>query len=321
MKFLKYTFDNYTNNYIKIHNNNECDKINNIEDFKYLIIYGRKGIGKYSEALNLIKKLSPNELKYEKKLAINNTNSKNDIFIKISDIHFEVDFQILGYNSKHLFNEIYNLIVEIICTKPQKKGIILCKNFEYIDNELLDLFYSYMKNDLNKIYSINFIILATSYSFLPNNIINMCKVIRIKVPAKHNLKKITNKNPLKIDNNLEFNTSDNYIDNLKDKLYLKKIEYNKDYLHNMYKKLVENKIEFNELRNDLYDLLIYKVDLNNFIWDLLELLIINDKINNKIIDNIFDKTFKFFMQYNNNYRPIFHLENYILYLLRIINDY
>ena len=49
------------------------------------------------------------------------------------------------------------------------------------------------------------------------------------------------------------------------------------------------------LRNHLYDLLIYKIDINIFVWDLLELLIINKKINNVNIDHILDKTFKFFL--------------------------
>ena len=54
-----------------------------------------------------------------------------------------------------------------------------------------------MQNNLNKIYSINFILLMCNYSFLPNNIINICEIISLKVPAKYNLKKISNKNPLK----------------------------------------------------------------------------------------------------------------------------
>ena len=29
--------------------------------------------------------------------------------------------------------------------------------------------------------------------------------------------------------------------------------------------------------------------------------------------------YNFFKYYNNNYRPIYHLENYILYLVRVIN--
>ena len=40
--------------------------------------------------------------------------SKTEHIIKISDIHYEVDFQQIKYNSKILFNDIYNNIVNNI---------------------------------------------------------------------------------------------------------------------------------------------------------------------------------------------------------------
>ena len=369
MKLLKNRFDNYTNSYINIHNIKELESIDSISDLKNLIFFGKEGIGKYTESLNLIKKFSPSQLKYEKKIAIN--LNKNDIFIKISDIHYEIDFELLGYNSKSLLNEIYNLIIEIICSKQKKEGIILCKNFELIDYELVDIFYSYMKKDINKIYKLKFILLTTNYSFLPNSIINICKIISLKVPAKYNIKKIKNKKykENKIGNNFEIESHKNNennelikynennelikyneniennenneniennennenkefiknneksVNNFKDLIFLKNFKYNKYQLLNIYEKIINNNIDFNELRNELYDLLIYRVNINIFIWELLEILIINEKIKNEKIDNCLDKTFNFFLQYNNNYRPIFHLENYILYLIKIINEY
>lgn len=316
MKILKNNFDNYTNSFIKIHNLKELDKLNETNYFKNLIIFGREGIGKYTEAINFIKKLSPSQLKYEKKIAINNSNNKNDIFIKISDIHYEIDFELLGFNSKSLFNEIYNLIIEIICTKTKKEGIILCKNFELVDSELLDLFYSYIKNDENKIFKIKFILLMTNYSFLPNSIIDICQIISLKVPAKYNVKKIGKSKAI-----INYDNDINYIKNFKDIIYLKHVEYNKDYIYNIYNKIINNNIDFNTLRNELYDLLIYRVKISNFIWELLELLIKNNKIKENKINNCLDKTFNFFIYYNNNYRPIFHLESYIIYLIKIVNEY
>ena len=328
MKIIKNTFDTYINNYIDIHNNKILNSINNLDSFDNLIIYGREGIGKYSVVLNFIKQFSSTKLKYEKKIIIN--NNKNDFFIKISDIHYEIDIELLGYNSKTLFNEIYNLILNIIYSKQIKEGIILCKNFEFIDSELLELFYSYMQ-DNKTTCKIKFIIITCNYSFLPNNIINISKIISLKVPCKSKYNKISNKNPLQynnsnniLDNNNNSNnivTQEEYIKNLKDKIYLKNLEYNNDYLYNIYNTLITNNIDFVNLRNNLYDLLIYKIDINIFIWNLLELLIINKKINNVNIDHILDKTFKFFLHYNNNYRPIFHLENYVIYLLKVINEY
>ena len=52
--------------------------LNNISN---LILYGPSGIGKYTEALKIIKKYSPSNLKYEKKMII--SSSKNEHFIQL----------------------------------------------------------------------------------------------------------------------------------------------------------------------------------------------------------------------------------------------
>lgn len=319
MIIIKNTFENYLNNYLDIHNNNILKSIKNVEDFDNIIIYGSEGIGKYTECLNLIKKFSPSKLKYERKLII--SNNKSDISIKLSDIHFEIDMQLLGYNSRSLFNEIYNLIVEIISTRKNKLGIIVCKNFQDIDSELLEIFYSYMKNNFKNNINIKFIIITCSYSFLSNNIINICKSIKLKSISNSNLKKIykkiNNKKIIKTENNnCLFNSN-----NLKNNIYLKNIAINKNYLFYFYNCIINNNIDFNELRNNLYDLLIYKININDFINELFEMLVINKKINKDNIDIILDKIFKFFNYYNNNYRPIFHLENYLIFLIKTINEY
>ena len=98
----------------------------NIEDLNNIIIYGPEGTGKYTKALKIIKKYSPSSLKYNKKILI--PNNKNDYYIKISDIHYEVDLKLLGCNSKTLWNDIYTNIVDIVNHSSQCQGIILCKN-------------------------------------------------------------------------------------------------------------------------------------------------------------------------------------------------
>ena len=99
--------------------------------------------------LKCIKQYSPSELKYEKKISI--TYNKQAYFFKISDIHYEIDMSLLGCNSKLLWHEIYIQLVDIISTKQDKSGIIVCKYFNEIHSELLDNFYSYMQNNTNSI--------------------------------------------------------------------------------------------------------------------------------------------------------------------------
>ena len=122
--------------------NKLSNDLNNMPNF---ILYGPSGINKYCEALKIIKKFSPSLLKYEKKMIIN--TSKNEHILKISDIHYEIDLENLTCNSKILLNDIYNNIIDAIETSKNKQGIILCKNFHKINNEIIDIFYSYMQKN------------------------------------------------------------------------------------------------------------------------------------------------------------------------------
>ena len=64
-------------------------------------------------------------------------SSKNEHIIKISDIHYEIDLENLTCNSKILLNDIYNNIIDAIQSSKDKRGIILCKNFHEINNEII----------------------------------------------------------------------------------------------------------------------------------------------------------------------------------------
>ena len=121
----------------KIYNNNFPKTINKLGN---LIFYGPSGVGKYTQMLNSIKKYSPSDLKYEKKTSL--TFNKQQYFFKISDIHFEVDMSLLGCNSKLLWHDIYQQIIDIVSAKHERSGIIVCKYFHEIHSELLENFYS-----------------------------------------------------------------------------------------------------------------------------------------------------------------------------------
>ena len=76
MKFLETHFDDYI-----VSNHNEplhpkIEKIfksslpEKIENLKNIILYGPKGVGKYTQMLAAIKQYSPSKLKYEKKISV-----------------------------------------------------------------------------------------------------------------------------------------------------------------------------------------------------------------------------------------------------------
>lgn len=320
MKFYETHFEEYTTENARVNLHSKLNKLydkfpNTITELKNLIFYGPNGTGKYTQMLKSIKKYSPTELKYEKKISV--TYNKQQYFFKISDIHYEIDMSLLGCNSKLLWHEIYQQVVDIISAKTEKSGIIVCKYFHEIHNELLENFYSYMQKNNAITIDLKFIIITGELSFIPDNILNCCQVINISRPTKAAyVKCLKNKlpNKIKLEN----------ITNIK-VLHL----YNED-LMLQYKiicnKIINNMININEMqflkfRDTIYDIFIYNLDITDCIWYILSTLVEEKKIRKEHFSNVMIKTYCFFQYYNNNYRPIYHLENYLFYLAKQIHNF
>jgi hypothetical protein len=265
--------------------------------------------------LHSIKKYSPSELKYEKKLSI--VFNKQAYFFKISDIHYEVDMSLLGCNSKLLWHDIYQQIVDIISAKNEKSGIIVCKEFHNIHSELLENFYSYMQENNSSAISVKFVLLTEEISFMPDNILNCCEIIHVSRPSKIAYTKCSNEKlptDMKVENitnikNLHINVSD--------MMYPYKI---------MCDKIIKDMINIDDLkflkfRDLLYDIFIYNLDITDCMWYIISTLIQQKKIQQKDMSNLLIKTYNFLKYYNNNYRPIYHLESYLFYLTGVIHGY
>ena len=296
----QYNINNKYNSYIN------CICISgNLQAIPNLILYGPSGVGKYCEALKIIQYFSPSKLKYEKKMVINSI--KNDHIIKISDIHYEINVENLTCISKQLFNDIYKNIIDSIESSQSKEGIILIKNFHVIDDELLEIFYSYMQKILNSNITIKYIILTEHISFINKNILDICDILYYNKLTKSNiLKKLKNKK--NIDSIKQIN--DTTIANLNNKI-----------CDNLVHIILNNNIDYNVIRNLLYDLLIYNLNINESIFYIIENVInLKPDLNNDFISKIFFKIFEFFKYFNNNYRPIYHMENYILYMVDLIHN-
>lgn len=281
-----------------------------ITEIPNIIFYGPPGIGKYSQVLYFLEKYSPSKLKYEKKM---NINFNKEIYsYKISDIHYEVDMMLLGCNSKVLWNEIFNNIIDIINTKENKVGIIVCKNFHEIHTELLECFYSYMQKTLFSIIKIKFIFVTENISFIQNNIIKSCYILNFSRPSKNlyetclNLK-IKTKTPLNI-KNLFLDESINTIPYKKTCDEIISIIINIDVLR------------YEELRQTIYDLLIYNYNIGESIYYIINVLIEKNLIKHENYIDVMVNTYYFLKYFNNNYRPIYHLENFILYLTKIVYE-
>ena len=152
MKYHETRFEDYINTNKKVNLHPKQQNLyklfpEDMSDLNHMIFYGPPGVGKYTQVLLGIKKYSSTNLKYLRKINIT-YQKKRDYCFKTSDIHFEIDMSLLGCNAKILWNEIYNHIIDILATKPKAHGIIICKNFHTIHNELLDVFYSYMQTNV-----------------------------------------------------------------------------------------------------------------------------------------------------------------------------
>lgn len=323
MKFYETHFEEYINANKKINIHPKLNKIydkfpDDINKLKNIIFYGPSGTGKYTQMLSSIKKYSPSELKYEKKISV--TYDKQQYYIKISDIHYEVDMSLLGCNSKLLWHSIYQQIIDIISTKNEKSGIIVCKYFHEIHSELLENFYSYMQSNNSININLIYFIVTQEISFLPDNILNCCDVINVPRPTKTMYSNCTSN---KLNNKIKLENITN-IKNIKDMN-----TYNENIMlqHNIISdKIIDNLINIENLRflkfrDLLYDIFIYNLDITNCIWYILSVLVEKNKINTSHLSDVMIKTYCFFQYYNNNYRPIYHLENYLLYLGKIIHNY
>ena len=319
MKFYESHFEEYivSNQKIDLHPKLESVFLKNfpksIQNLKNVIFYGPSGVGKYTQVLRAIKKYSPSELKYEKKLSI--VFNKQVYYFKISDIHYEIDMSILGCNSKLLWHDIYQQIIDIISAKPEKNGIIVCKNFQDIHSELLDNFYSYMQNNLMTSFNITFFIISEHISFLPDNIIKCCEIIHIPRPSATTYNKCIQITPKRkklplseITNIKNLHSDDLIMDHYK--IITDKILH--VILH------VEEEFKIVVFRDLLYDILIYNLDINQCVWYITTTLILSNKIPQKNVSDVLMNMYKFFKYYNNNYRPIYHLEYFFTYIIQVV---
>ena len=314
MKFLETHFDEYIQ---KVNMQNLHPSVSktlrnfptNIDELKNIIYYGPCGVGKYSQMLHSIKQYSNSNLKYEKKLTC--VYNKTNYFLKISDIHFEIDMALLGCNSKMLWNEIYINITDVLSARMNKTGILVCKNFHKIHPELLDCFYSYIQqNDAN--IKIAFILLTESISFIPENVLNTFNIISIPRPSKNAYTKVVEK---KIGLDIQLHKISN-IKNLISNTQSTNVN-NDIYIDILYGTLCNpDDIKFAGFRDMLYDVFIYDIEIGYVIWNLVMKLYTNNKLKEDDLSYIFIETYSFLQYYNNNYRPIYHLENY---LYKIIN--
>jgi hypothetical protein len=174
-----------------------------------------------------------------------------------------------------------------------------------------------MQTNFTLSVDIKFILITNEISFISDNILNCCEIIHIQRSTKTCYGNCFNKKKIK-------------------DIKIETIHNNKLLKHNdiqiiIYYKIISDKIihhilnfediEFLKFRDLLYDIFIYNLEITDCIWYILSSLIYQKKIKREEISDVLIHTYRFFQYYNNNYRPIFHLENYLFYLISKINAF
>jgi len=303
-----------------------------------LIIHGEKGIGKSYFIQQLL------NIEYKKPVRIYTT--KYSIECIISDNSIEVDMTFIQINPRQLWNEIISYITE---NRKSKPFYIICKYFHKIHTELLDLFYDIFPKQYNWIihtehydfipYWIQDKSLCISLKRPSKNFYLQYYLNYNNYKTKPNIKFSTTK-PIynikyldSLNNNIETNkqTSQHYQE--ENMVYLmfgmkppkqkhKKIkqecnkhelnttriynkneltqEYNINYIDNY---LYCKELDIHKLRNYIYTLLNYRIPIEELVLHLVKII---PKLSIEFLS-------EWFKQYNNNYRPIFHIEYLILH--------
>lgn len=326
--------------------------------FGNIIFYGPSGVGKYTQFLRFVEAYSENRLKTDKMKV---QTDKHTYEYHISDVHYEIDMALLGCESKKLWNDSFFQIVDVISTKKSKTGIILCKNFHAIHSELLEVFYSYIQHCRTLSIRIAFVLLTEHVSFIPNRILQCCKIIPVKRPeAKlyQNLNEFHSKFCSDADNKTHTQFTKNiglvpkcqflassYVTASQEcsaekhpqidpesLLNLKELRAHKRHpdvspkdvfnivCDNIINEMMRHEhIRLLELRDHLYDILLYGLDVTECLWYVLRFFAENDKLLE--LDEVLIRVNNFLKYYNNNYRPIYHLESIFIYLITKIHNY
>jgi len=248
-----------------------------IPDTKHLIVYGNNNINNYCYTLNVLKNKSQTQLKYSRRIAIH--HNTDDILFNISDVHIEVDFDLLGVSEYNIFLELFRHVKDNVAIN--KKGFyIVCLNFQSIKQELLSIFYTFLDED-----SINFILLTTKVSFIYDEILKQTMI-----------KKINGNSSIESPN----------------------MEKNVAVLASFIMK--DKKKSFFDLREIIYKFLVLNLDIHDGLHQLLAILIEEEYITLSEINKVLKEYTSFMSKYNNNYRPIYHIESYIVFLINLKND-
>jgi hypothetical protein len=254
-----------------------------------MIVYGPAGSGKYTLMLRIVRQYSKSLLKYERRVSVPTTLQQTTHMIKISDIHYEVNMELLGCNAKVLWHDTYTHIMEMIQNKfPDKTGLIVCLNFHTVHNELLEIFYSYMQS------KVKFILVTEAVSFLPNSILDRCRIVPVAKPPLSRTKETLQLEAVYPNTNLKC-------------AHVERASFELVASKNLTDAI--DGISILDLREYLYHILIHNLNAELSLWYLCKQLL--PRVREDRLSQFLAKWAFAMNLYIRNYRPLFHLEHFV----------
>ena len=167
--------------------------------------------------------------------------------------------------------------------------------------------------------SLRFVLLTENISFIPHNILESSQIVSLARPSQEqyltlastpatsllhqietqnimNIKEIKTMNLLTSLQQIPTDTFDNVCQPIIDEL--------KDPAH----------FQFSSFREKLYDIMVYNVDAVECIWAIVSYFVSQRALSPTSLTTWIQELNIFLKQYNNNYRPIYHLERIFLSL-------
>ena len=291
--------------------------------FQNTIIYGARGIGKYTQALLKIAPFSPSGLKCERRVTV--PNDKIKCIYKTSDVHCEVDMMLLGCNAKAIWADVFAHMTIVASLKKSPVYIILCKNFHATHPEIMDIFYSYMQ-PLNVIGAqLRFMLLAEHIGFIPEDICSRCNIVSLSRPSPSTYASmictnLQNVSPLlrkSIHLSIENACNTQQINTCKELYWYAtstSIIPHQDITTIVLTSIISvidnaTNLPITEIRDALYEILVYGQDIHEMVWSIFEHYISTEQLSLITHPEFMPTLFTHLKYRNNNYREIFHLEN------------
>ena len=281
------------------------ERLCGLESPQNIILYGRKSVGKYYLAMDMVRKFSTLNLQYEKMMPIQ--YNKKIYNIRISDVHFEIDMQMLGTNSRLIWQSIFAAVLDIVesaITKSRAR-FIMFKNFQDVSAEMYDLLLCYIDDRITKPANIYYIVITESISMFHNEMLNKFTIIQVPVPSEAAL--------------LRMNEADAVGIWKRPSATLSQYEYEV----RIFKNIMQCVTGFSassciDLRNLIYDVLIYNMNPHNIMYSIMRCMMVGKDASR--IDKAFFRLIHMMVEYNNNYRPIIHLERIIIYFVDVLGE-